>query len=65
MKKILILAIAVIGLSSCNDTTRVFDSEVSAIRDQTDMIEAQNKLIGQQNVILGKIALELETKEGK
>ena len=43
----------------------VFDSEIGAIRDQTDMIEAQNKLIQQQNVILGKIALSLETKEGK
>lgn len=65
MKKLMLLAIVLIGLSSCNDLQRVGDSEISAIRDQTEVLEAQNELIEKQNNILGAIALELQTKEGK
>lgn len=57
MKKLLFILIAsIITLSSCNKIARVTDSEISAIRDQTDVLKEQNKLLEQQNVIMGEMA---------
>lgn len=46
MKKILILS-GVIFLCGCNHTNRFYDSEIDAIRDQTEvlqkLVDAQNK----------------------
>ena len=58
MKKLMYLApIALIMLAGCNDTTRVFDSEISAINRQTEVLKKQNE-------ILERIAAALEKKEG-
>lgn len=44
MKRILIL-LAVFSVTSCNNTARFTDSEISAIRDQTEVIKEQNKIL--------------------
>lgn len=54
--KILILMTILITFTSCNKIARIGDSEISAIRDQTEVLQQQNELIKQQNVILLKIA---------
>ena len=55
MKKLLICSIpmAMVALAGCNDATRVFDSEISAIDRQT-------KVLREQNAILERIAVALE-----
>lgn len=45
MKKLIIITICIIGLTSCNKLTRVTDSEIAAIRDQTKAIEAQTEVL--------------------
>jgi hypothetical protein len=56
MKYLLIaLSLLVVG---CNDTQRIFDSEIVAIREQT-------RVIKEQNLILNRIAKALEKKEVK
>lgn len=58
MKKLMYLApIALTMLAGCNQTTRVFDSEISAIDRQTEVLKEQNK-------ILERIAAALEKQEG-
>ena len=58
MKKLMYLApIALAMLAGCNQTTRVFDSEISAIDRQTEVLKEQNK-------ILERIATALEKQEG-
>lgn len=52
-----IIVIAALALAGCNDTTRVFDSEISALNRQTKVLEAQN-------AILERIATALEKQEG-
>lgn len=47
---------ATLLISGCNDATRVFDSEISAINRQTEVLQ-------QQNQILERIAAAL-AKEG-
>lgn len=55
MKKLMCLALIVLAmLAGCNQTTRVFDSEISAINRQTEVLKEQNK-------ILEKIAAALES----
>lgn len=49
----MVLCLLVVG---CNDTQRIFDSEIRAIREQTRVIE-------EQNLILNRIAKALEKKE--
>jgi hypothetical protein len=51
----IILCLLVVG---CNDSQRMFDSEIGAIRDQTEVIK-------EQNLILKRIAKALERKEEK
>lgn len=48
--------VATLLISGCNDATRVFDSEISAINRQTEVLQ-------QQNQILERIAAAL-AKEG-
>lgn len=50
--------IALTMLAGCNDTTRVFDSEISALNRQTEVLKEQNK-------ILERIATALENKQGE
>ena len=45
-------------LAGCNDATRVFDSEISALNRQTEVLKEQNK-------ILERIATALENKQGE
>lgn len=52
-----IVAIAALVLVGCNNATRVFDSEISALNRQTKVLEAQN-------AILERIATALEKQEG-
>lgn len=52
-----IIAIAALALAGCNNTTRIFDSEISALNRQTKVLEAQN-------AILERIATALEKQEG-
>ena len=58
MKLFVYLApIALIMVAGCNNATRVFDSEISAINRQTEVLKEQNK-------ILERIATALEKQEG-
>ena len=43
-------------LAGCNDATRVFDSEISALNRQTKVLE-------EQNIILERIATAIEKQE--
>lgn len=52
-----IVAIAALVLVGCNNTTRIFDSEISALNRQTKVLEAQN-------AILERIATALEKQKG-
>ena len=47
------MLVSVILLSGCNNATRIFDSEISAINRQTEVLEKQNR-------ILERIATALE-----
>ncbi len=60
MKKLVLVAIILVTLSSCNYTARITDSEISAIRDQTDVLKEHNELVKQQNEILIKIEKKLK-----
>jgi hypothetical protein len=60
MKKLLVLFVCVIALTSCNSVERIGDSEISAIRDQNELIVEQNKLMKEQNEILSKIETKLK-----
>ena len=60
MKRFVCLAsIALMMLAGCNDSNRLFDSEISALNRQTKVLE-------KQNLILERIAAALEKlKEGE
>ncbi len=45
MKKVFVLVVCVIALSSCNKLTRIGDSEIDAIRDQTEAIKDQTRVL--------------------
>ena len=46
MKKLIyIMPIAMLALAGCNDVTRVFDSEISAIDRQTEVLREQNRIL--------------------
>lgn len=55
MKKILLAIVVIVAMSSCNKITRIGDSEISAIRDQTDAIKEQTEVMKEQNKILTEI----------
>jgi len=64
MKKLTFIAgIFLITLTSCNQIARVTDSEISAIRDQTTVLQEQNELIEQQNQLLQIIADGIEFEQ--
>ena len=50
--------IALTMLAGCNEGTRMFDSEISALDRQTEVLKEQNK-------ILERIATALENKQGE
>jgi hypothetical protein len=45
MKKVLFLGVCLIVLSSCNKMARIGDSEIDAIRDQTEAIKEQTEVL--------------------
>jgi hypothetical protein len=49
--------VALMLIAGCNDVKRTFDSEISAINRQTEVLKYQNR-------ILERIALALENDEG-
>lgn len=55
MKRILCLTTIVLLIAGCNKATRVFDSEISAIDRQTEVLREQNR-------ILERIATAIEKK---
>ncbi len=56
----IVLVLVLISASSCNYTARISDSEISAIRDQTEVLKAHNELVKQQNEILLKIEKKIK-----
>lgn len=50
-----IIFISIIFLSSCNGVNKIYDSEINAIRDQTEVLKEHNNLLKQQNEILIKL----------
>jgi len=44
MKKIIIIAFAIM-LAGCNNMSRTFDSEISAINRQTKVLQEQNRIL--------------------
>lgn len=60
MKKIIFIFAIAITATSCNKVERTFDSEIGAIRDQTEVLKEQNKLIAEQNKILSEIAQKMQ-----
>lgn len=59
-KLIYIMSIAMLALAGCNDTRRVFDSEISAIDRQSEVLKDQNRILERIATALEKI--EHETK---
>lgn len=53
-----LMPLAMLLLAGCNDTKRIFDSEISAI-------DRQSKVLKEQNRILERIATILEETETK
>ncbi len=60
MKKIIVALVCVVALTSCNKIERMTDSEISAIRDQTEVLKAHNELVKEQNKILTQIANKIK-----
>ena len=57
IRLVCLASIALTMLAGCNDATRVFDSDISALNRQTKVLE-------EQNIILERIARALEKQEG-
>ena len=56
MKKLIYIApIAMLALAGCSYTTRVFDSEISAIDRQSEVLKEQNRILQRIAVTLDKI----------
>lgn len=59
MKKLIYIApIAMLALVGCNDVTRVFDSEISAIDRQSNVLLEQNRILKRIATALEKIENE-------
>ena len=56
----IVLVVVLISASSCKRITSIVDSEVSAIRDQTEVLKEHNELVKQQNEILLKIEKKIK-----
>ena len=54
-KLIYIMPIAMLALAGCNDATRMFDSEISAINRQSEVLKEQNRILEKIVVTLDKI----------
>jgi hypothetical protein len=59
MKKIIYI-IGVSLLCSCSQLSKISDSEIDAIRDQTKAVEKQTEVIKEQNKILQEISSKLK-----
>ena len=55
IKLIYIMPIAMLALAGCNDAKRVFDSEISAIDRQSEVLREQNRILEKIAVTLEKI----------
>lgn len=60
MKKLVLVVIVLMSMTSCNKLTRFGDSEISAIRDQNEILKAHNDLVKEQNQILIRIEAKLK-----
>lgn len=56
----IVLVLVLISVSSCKKLTNITDSDISAIRDQTEVLKEHNELIKQQNEILLKIEKKIK-----
>lgn len=54
MKKLICLVPIAMLLAGCNDATRVFDSEISAINRQTEVMKEQNRILERIAVVFEK-----------
>ncbi len=50
-----IIAIAMLALAGCNKAARVFDSEISAINRQNEVLREQNRVLERIAIALEKI----------
>lgn len=50
--------VSIILLAGCNNATRIFDSEISAINRQTKVLEKQNRILERIATALEKHAAE-------
>lgn len=54
-KLVCIMPIAMLALAGCNNTRRVFDSEISAIDRQSEVLKEQNRILERIAATLDKI----------
>jgi hypothetical protein len=54
-KLIYIMPIAMLALAGCNNATCVFDSEISAINRQSEVLREQNRILERIAATLDKI----------
>lgn len=54
-KLVYIMPIAMLALAGCNDTGRMFDSEISAIDRQSEVLREQNRILERIATALEKI----------
>lgn len=57
-KLIYITSIAMLALAGCNNATRMFDSEISAIDRQSEVLKEQNRILERIATALEKIGNE-------
>lgn len=56
MRKLMYIApVAMIALAGCNNATRMFDSEISAIDRQSEVLKEQNRILEKIAATLDKI----------
>ena len=55
MRKIAVIGAMALLLGGCNSASRVFDSEISAINRQTEVLREQNRVLARIAVSLEKI----------
>lgn len=52
MKKLILVAIIMVSLTSCKFTSNITDSETLALRDQNEVLKEQNVILKEHNEIL-------------
>lgn len=63
MKKVLLIVAVIfvsVSLTSCKKTTNIMDSDIDAIRDQTEVLKQHNEFVKEQNAILSRIEQKLK-----